>query len=76
MPARKPPAAPEIEPRAFQNTEEIDSAITKLERRVREISEIDFAAALAKADKIDVPARSVVLRMNLAALSPFGEGLW
>jgi uncharacterized protein (TIGR02391 family) len=44
MAARKPPAA-EIEPRIFQTTEEIDSAIAKLERRIKEIVDIDFATA-------------------------------
>jgi hypothetical protein len=45
MAARRPPAAPEVEPKAFQKAEEIDRAITKLERRIKEIAVIDFFAA-------------------------------
>jgi uncharacterized protein (TIGR02391 family) len=43
---RRPSAAPEIEPKIFSNSDEIDRAIVKLERRVAEIEHIDFAAAV------------------------------
>jgi hypothetical protein len=45
MAARKTPSVPEIEPKIFSNTDEIDRAITKLRRRVVEIEQIDFVAA-------------------------------
>jgi hypothetical protein len=43
--ARRPPA-PEIEPKIFNGPDEIDRAIAKLQRRVAEIEQIDFAAAV------------------------------
>src|SRR5258706_896811 len=44
--ARKLPVAPAIEPKTFASGEEIDHAITKLRRRIQEIEQIDFAAAV------------------------------
>jgi uncharacterized protein (TIGR02391 family) len=47
MPPRKStPTAQTIEPRIFSNTDEIDRAIVKLQRRIKEIEEIDFVAAV------------------------------
>lgn len=40
------PLVPEIEPKIFENIEEIDRAIAKLQRRIAEIEQIDFAAAV------------------------------
>lgn len=42
---RKPAAPPAIEPKVFQTSAEIDRAIMKLERRIKEITDIDFVAA-------------------------------
>lgn len=44
MAPRKPPPAPEIEPKIFRDADEIDRAIAKLKRRTKEIEQIDFAA--------------------------------
>ncbi len=44
--ARKLPVTPAIEPKTFVSGEEIDHAITKLRRRIQEIEQIDFAAAV------------------------------
>ncbi len=44
--ARKLPSIPAIEPKIFASTDEIDRAITKLRRRIQEIEQIDFQAAV------------------------------
>jgi uncharacterized protein (TIGR02391 family) len=46
MATRKTPAVDEVQPKIFSKTDEIDRAIAKLQRRIREIEEIDFAAAV------------------------------
>jgi uncharacterized protein (TIGR02391 family) len=43
--ARRPPA-PEIEPKIFISTDEIDRAITKLQRRIKELEQINFEDAV------------------------------
>jgi hypothetical protein len=45
MAARKPPTVDEIQPKTFSTTDEIDRAIAKLQRRTKEIEDIDIAAA-------------------------------
>ena len=44
--ARKREGPPPIEPKEFQSPEEIDRAINKLERRVKELEMLDVAAAI------------------------------
>lgn len=39
---------PPLEPREFRSAEEIDSAITKLQRRIRELQELDIRASVLK----------------------------
>ena len=46
MATRKTPAVDEVQPKIFSKTDEIDHAIAKLQRRIKEIEEIDFAAAV------------------------------
>jgi uncharacterized protein (TIGR02391 family) len=46
MAARNTPSVPEIELKNFSNTDEIDRAIAKLQRRVNEIEQIDVASAV------------------------------
>jgi uncharacterized protein (TIGR02391 family) len=49
------PPAPVIEPKIFNNVDEINRAITKLERRIKEIERIDFEQAVfarTGADKV------------------------
>jgi hypothetical protein len=46
MARKSVPPAPVIEPKIFNNVDEINRAITKLERRINEISQIDFEQAL------------------------------
>jgi glutathione S-transferase len=53
--ARRPPPALEIEPKIFTTTDEIDRAINKLQRRIKELEQIDFQVAVhghTGADKI------------------------
>ena len=39
--ARKLPNPPPIEPREFRSPEEIDAAVARLERRVKEVEQLD-----------------------------------
>lgn len=45
MPKRRPDPPP-IEPREFRSVDEIDSGISKLERRIRDLEQLDVAAAV------------------------------
>lgn len=58
--ARKRPDAPRIEPREFRSVEEIDAGIAKLERRIRELEQLDVAAAVHDDTGADDVARSNV----------------
>jgi uncharacterized protein (TIGR02391 family) len=55
--ARRPPA-PEIEIKVFRTAEEIDRAIAKLQRRIKEVESIDFAEAVLKHTGADDVAES------------------
>ncbi|MET4176870.1 TIGR02391 family protein [Bradyrhizobium sp. LA7.1] len=68
--ARKPAAPPEIEPKVFQNTDEIARAIVKLERRIKEISDIDFVAAERHHTGADDAARSNLQKAILEIYGP------
>jgi uncharacterized protein (TIGR02391 family) len=69
MATRKPPTE-EVQPKSFLNTDEIDRAIAKLQRRQKEIEEIDFAA-----DERDHTGAADVARNNLrdAILEIYGS---
>lgn len=58
--ARKRADPPPAEPRQFQSVEEIDRGITKLERRVLELEQLDVAAALRDDTGADGVVRSNV----------------
>jgi uncharacterized protein (TIGR02391 family) len=60
MPPRKTPSVPEFGPKIFSNTDEIDRAISKLQRRIKEIEEIDFVA-----DERNHTGAATVARNNL-----------
>ena len=49
---------PEIVPKVFANTDEIDRAIAKLQRRINEIEQIDFVAVERDHTGADDAARS------------------
>lgn len=68
--ARKPAAPPEIEPKVFQTGDEIDRAIVKLERRIKEIAEIDFVAAMRDHTGVDDAARSNLQQTILEIYGP------
>lgn len=59
MPKKRPEPAP-IEPREFRSVEEIDSGIAKLERRIRELEQLDVAAAVHADTGADDVVRSNV----------------
>jgi hypothetical protein len=67
---RKPAAPPPIEAKVFQNSVEIDRAIVKLERRAKEIMEIDFAAAENEHTGADDTARSNLQKAILEIYGP------
>src|SRR5437879_515557 len=69
MPPGKP-AIPEIEPKIFRTTDEIDRAIMKLERRIREIEDIDFVAARRDHTGVDRAARSNLQNAILEIYGP------
>src|SRR6185312_10267069 len=58
MTARRSPPVPEIVPKVFANTDEIDRAIAKLQRRINEIEQIDFVAVERDHTGADDAARS------------------
>jgi uncharacterized protein (TIGR02391 family) len=68
--ARKPAAPPEIEPKVFQNSDEIARAIVKLERRIKEITDIDFITAERDHTGVDDAARSNLQKMILEIYGP------
>lgn len=59
MPKRRPDPLP-IEPRVFISVEEIDAAISKLERRVRDLEQLDVRAAILNDTGADDVAQSDV----------------
>lgn len=68
--ARKPPAAPEIAPKIFTTVDEIDRAITKLQRRIKEIEQVDFAAAVFSHTGADDVAESNIRNTILEIYGP------
>jgi uncharacterized protein (TIGR02391 family) len=67
---RKAAAPPGIEPKIFQNANEIDRAIVKLERRIKEIADIDFIAAERDHTGADDAARSNLQNTILEVYGP------
>jgi uncharacterized protein (TIGR02391 family) len=67
MATRKTPTVEEIQPKTFSNTDEIDRAIAKLQRRIKEIEDIDFVAAerdhTGKADAAKNNLRNTILEI-------------
>lgn len=59
MPKRRPDP-PRVEPRQFKSVEEIDAGIAKLERRIRELEQLDVAAAVLNDTGADDVVRSNV----------------
>ncbi len=57
--ARKP-SAPVIEPKIFRNVDEIDRAISRLQRRNIELDQIDFVAAVREHTGADDAAKSSI----------------
>jgi uncharacterized protein (TIGR02391 family) len=71
--AKGRPEPPRLEPREFRSVEEIDSGIAKLERRIRELEQLDVAAAVHGDTGADDVARSNVresIREVFGANSP------
>jgi uncharacterized protein (TIGR02391 family) len=62
--------APEIEPKLFCDVEEIDRAIFKLQRRIKEIEEIDIPAAVARHTGADDTAQSNLRNSILEIYGP------
>jgi len=72
MPKRRPDPPP-IEPRDFRSVDEIDSGISKLERRIRELEQFDVAGAVHNDTGADDVVRSNVretIREVFGANSP------
>jgi hypothetical protein len=67
--ARRSQSEPEIAPKVFLNADEIDQAITKLQRRVHEIAELDFVTIENDHSGADDVARS---NLRNAILEVFG----
>lgn len=59
MPKRRPDPPP-IEPREFRSVDEIDSGISKLERRIRDLEQLDVRAAVLEDTGADDVVRSNV----------------
>jgi len=58
--AKKRSEEPQIEPREFRSPEEIDGAIAQLQRRVKELEELDVQAAIIHQNGADTVVRSNV----------------
>ncbi len=58
--ARKPPDPVPVKPREFKSVDEIDAAIAKIERRIRDLEELDVATAVLKYTGADDVVRSDV----------------
>lgn len=58
MQRKRPDISPPIQPREFRSVEEIDAAITKLERRIRDLEELDVPAAVLNDTGADDVVRS------------------
>ena len=48
MPSRARQPEPQIEPRVFTSTDEIDRGVAKLSRRIEELDRLDIQAAYAQ----------------------------
>ena len=57
---KRPPEALPLEPKVFQSTDEADRGIQKLQRRVKELEELDIAAAMQTNNGADDVAESNV----------------
>jgi uncharacterized protein (TIGR02391 family) len=68
--ARKPPT-PEIEPKIFTSTDEIDRAIAQLQRRIKELEGIDIAAAVTSHTAADDVAVSNLRNTILEIYGPY-----
>lgn len=72
MPKRRPDPPP-LEPREFRSLDEIDSGIAKLERRIRDLEQLDVVAAVRDDTGADDVVRSNVresIREVFGAKSP------
>lgn len=58
MPRPKHPVEPELTPRVFTTVAEIDAAILKLERRIKEVEALDVVRAVREATGEDVVVQS------------------
>lgn len=56
--ARKQPDPPPVEPRIFQSAEEIDRGLSKLQKRIAELENLDVAAAITDRNGADDVVRS------------------
>ncbi len=68
--ARRPAPEPEIQPKVFTTIDEIDRAVTKLERRIAEINAIDFQAAVLNHTGADDVAESNLRNTILEIYGP------
>jgi uncharacterized protein Ymh len=68
--ARRSPPVPEIEPKIFTSVNEIDRTITKLQRRINEIEQIDFQAAVLRHSGADEAAESNLQNTILEIYGP------
>ncbi|MGB2986506.1 MAG: TIGR02391 family protein [Phycisphaerae bacterium] len=69
MPKRRPDSPP-IESREFRSVEEIESGISKLERRIRELEQLDVRAAVLEDTGADDVVRSNVRETIRAVFGP------
>ena|SRR5579872_5165876 len=69
MPRRAAIPSPPIEPREFRSVEEIESGIAKLQRRLRELEELDIAVAVVQQTGAD---RVAVSNLKATILEVFG----
>jgi uncharacterized protein (TIGR02391 family) len=60
MAGRRAPQPPPIEPREFRSPEEIDRGIAKLQRRIRELEQLDIPKAVTERDGSDKAAEGNV----------------
>jgi len=68
--AKKPSAPPPVHLREFRSPEEIDAAVDKFQRRIKELEELDVQAAVLKETGADDVVRSNVRTTILEVFGP------
>ncbi|HSZ65634.1 MAG TPA: TIGR02391 family protein [Xanthobacteraceae bacterium] len=64
------PSIPTIEPKIFKNAAEIDRAIVQLQRRIKELEQIDFVAAVLQHTGLDSIAENNIRNTILEIYGP------